>query len=89
MVCAESDLRGALKNPNGSNEPVGNDNVAGTENNIEEEPEPVDYQLERGLDLLRGLALYNQDDVPAVTGEIAGDEKIVEEKMKEKNKESK
>lgn len=82
----ESDLRGALKNPNGT---PANDNAVEGEEATKEEAEPVDYQLERGLDLLRGLALYNQDSVPAVTGEIAGDEKIVEEKKKENLKDSK
>lgn len=83
----ESDLRGALKNPNGQ---PANDNTAADElkdDDAIENDEPVDYQLDRALDLLRGLSLYNQDRVPAETGEVAGDEKAVAEKNKD-NKEN-
>ena len=52
---SEADLRGALSNPAGGE---GGDDAA------EGAAEPQDYQLSRAIDLLRGLALY-QDRVAA------------------------
>jgi carboxyl-terminal processing protease len=56
----EADLRGALTNPNGEN---GVDSVTpedGSEAHALSEQTEQDYQLARAVDLLRGLALYNQ-----------------------------
>ncbi len=61
----EADLRGALKNPDG--EDSGKTEKPAAEGAKEEAPEgakddeaPVDYQLARAYDLLRGLALFNE-----------------------------
>lgn len=51
----EGDLRGALKNPNGS---ARSPEKKPVENKEEAKKKPQDYQLSRALDLLRGLALY-------------------------------
>lgn len=51
----ESDLRGALDN---GDKPA-DDDRQGDAAATADEP-PVDYQLERAIDLLRGIALYNQ-----------------------------
>jgi carboxyl-terminal processing protease len=57
----EADLRGALSNPNGDNgvdeEVPAEDEAAAP---TPEEGSGGDYQLARAIDLLRGLALYNQ-----------------------------
>ena len=60
----EADLRGALENPSGTNgdgpteEP---DTEADSEPDAEsEDDEPEDFQLARAVDLLRGLALFNE-----------------------------
>ena len=53
----EADLRGALANPGG--EPGGAEGELSGEQAAPDEP-PVDYQLQRALDLLRGLALFNE-----------------------------
>ncbi len=60
----EADLRGALENPGGTNgdgkseEP---DTEADSEADAEsEDDEPEDFQLARAVDLLRGLALFNE-----------------------------
>ena len=49
----ESDLRGALDKTSGSDSEQDGDGEAAAANDT-----PVDYQLERALDLLRGIALY-------------------------------
>jgi carboxyl-terminal processing protease len=60
----ESDLRGALENSGGTNgdgttEEPGAE--TGTEADAEgEEDEAEDFQLARAVDLLRGLALFNE-----------------------------
>ena len=63
----ESDLRGALANPNGDNGV--DEEGASPEEGVSPEDEATappeegseqDYQLARAIDLLRGLALYNQ-----------------------------
>ena len=51
----EENLRGRLDNPGG-----GNDNDSNAVQAEEGETTPVDYQLSRALDLLRGLALYGE-----------------------------
>ena len=51
----EENLRGRLDNPGG-----GNDNDSNAVQAEEGETTPVDYQLSRALDLLRGLALYGK-----------------------------
>ncbi|MGF1629196.1 MAG: S41 family peptidase [Kiloniellaceae bacterium] len=55
----ESDLRGALANPNGNNGVDGGTTPEGEAHSLSETTEQ-DYQLARAIDLLRGLALYNQ-----------------------------
>ncbi len=60
----EADLRGALDNPNGDNglgeeEPAVEGEPEGEVHALSEAAEQ-DYQLARAIDLLRGLALYNQ-----------------------------
>ncbi len=52
---SEADLRGALDNTGGADE----SDIEGTTAETEDEP-PQDYQLARALDLLQGLALFNQ-----------------------------
>jgi carboxyl-terminal processing protease len=66
----ESDLRGALKNPNAADKekaeetpppPVNEENPVkkeGQEGAAATDEEPYDYQLARALDLLNGLSLY-------------------------------
>lgn len=58
----ESDLRGALKNeddPNPGTEPAVDEGVNETlDSEGENAEEPVDYQLTRALDLIRGISLY-------------------------------
>ncbi|MPZ09124.1 MAG: PDZ domain-containing protein [Kiloniellaceae bacterium] len=63
----EADLRGALANPNGDNgvDEEGASPEEGVSPEDEATPPPEegseqDYQLARAIDLLRGLALYNQ-----------------------------
>ncbi len=51
---SEADLRGALDNTGGADEGETEGTTAETED------EPQDYQLARALDLLQGLALFNQ-----------------------------
>lgn len=59
----EADLRGALKNEKGEDDgatkpeasPTDENDVSGEES---KEEEPVDYQLARALDLIRGISLY-------------------------------
>lgn len=53
----EADLRGALVNPNGDEAPGEETAVADEDGSTEE---PRDYQLARALDLLRGLAFFNE-----------------------------
>jgi len=50
----ESDLRGALDNDNGDDK-----KGADAKGEDGEEKEPIDYQLDRAIDLLNGLSLYN------------------------------
>jgi carboxyl-terminal processing protease len=57
----EADLRGALANPGTTgggedNSPAGEEKAGATE----EDAAPVDYQLARAVDLLRGLALFTE-----------------------------
>ena len=57
----EADLRGALGNPNEANGIEGEAPVEGeAESHALSEAAEQDYQLARAIDLLRGLALYNQ-----------------------------
>jgi len=55
----EADLRGALTNPNEENG-VGNGAAKEGAEHVLSDATRQDYQLTRALDLLRGLALYNQ-----------------------------
>jgi carboxyl-terminal processing protease len=64
----EADLRGALVNPNqnkdGKDQKDTPDDAKAEDDGKakddgKKEPDPVDYQLARALDLLRGIALYN------------------------------
>ena len=57
----EADLRGALDNPDDTNEPAAPAG-AGTVppgNAKKAEEKPFDYQLQRALDMIAGIALYN------------------------------
>ncbi len=54
----EADLRGALENGNGPKD--GESAADGTEDAKAETDTPRDYQLDRALDLLRGIALYTE-----------------------------
>ena len=58
----EADLKGALKNPN-SPQNKGGDGGEGSDGqkgeNAKGNEKPFDYQLERALDLIRGISLYN------------------------------
>ena len=56
----EADLRGALDSPNGDEDPGGGDPAEDPTQSAAAEDPPVDYQLQRALDLLRGLALFNE-----------------------------
>ena len=60
----ESDLRGALANPGGAGGAGGaeasGENEDGPQEEAADEEPPVDYQLQRAVDLLRGLALFNE-----------------------------
>lgn len=55
----ESDLRGALDN---------NDKGKKSDKS-DEEKKPIDYQLQRGLDLLNGLSLYNSANASLIADE--------------------
>jgi carboxyl-terminal processing protease len=57
----ERDLRGALANPDDTPDDVRDEAPAKPKDGKEakEDKEPLDYQLMRALDLLRGLALYH------------------------------
>ena len=55
----EADLRGALENPNGTNGEADDDEAEDAEPKAGDDA-PEDYQLARALDLLRGLALFNE-----------------------------
>jgi carboxyl-terminal processing protease len=59
----ESDLRGALEN---EAEPADADSEESGEASADAEERPVDYQLQRALDLLRGVALFGSR--PSVSG---------------------
>ncbi len=54
----EGDLRGALKNDNDKKK-KGKNKIAANDNE-EEEDKPQDYQLDRAVDLLRGITLYEE-----------------------------
>ena len=56
----ESDLKGHLENPEESNKTL--DEIKDKQNtsNIDTNNEKTDYQLNRALDLLEGIALYNK-----------------------------
>ncbi|HMA15200.1 MAG: S41 family peptidase [Bacteroidota bacterium] len=56
----EADLRGALTNPNEQNGVSNGTSEDGTPAHALSEGAEQDYQLARAIDLLRGLALYNQ-----------------------------
>lgn len=58
----ESDLRGALSNPNDQrkNKKPDDNAIPGYNNQTKStSDQPLDYQLERALDLIRGIALFN------------------------------
>jgi carboxyl-terminal processing protease len=66
----EADLKGALRNPNapaapaGPSTPVAPTNGSNGENAAAVAAEVQDYQLTRALDVLRGIALYNNKPTP-------------------------
>lgn len=59
---SEADLRGALDNPDGEEQsPEASEDDGAEQQEAEAEEEQIqDYQLSRAIDLLRGLALFNQ-----------------------------
>jgi carboxyl-terminal processing protease len=65
----ESDLKGALVNPDGATPPApeAKPTKSMDPDDIEAQKSKDDYQLQRALDLIRGLALYTEDHsrVPA------------------------
>ncbi|MBI1273709.1 MAG: PDZ domain-containing protein [Alphaproteobacteria bacterium] len=67
MGVREADLKGALPNPNGDGA-GGEKETAAADDGKKSEPgekkEPFDYQLARGIDLLRGLYLFENKDAP-------------------------
>lgn len=63
----ESDLRGALKNPNKKTIIIDKeDKGADADKKSDKEDKPQDYQLIRAIDLLRGVALYGDQQPLAV-----------------------
>jgi len=58
----EENLRGALNNPEGqqNDQETAPDDVSAEDETESETPEQLDYQLARALDLLRGLALFQE-----------------------------
>ncbi|MEA1937547.1 MAG: S41 family peptidase [Pseudomonadota bacterium] len=63
----EADLRGALENTDGVEDDVEKPEKEAPEAETKEDEEPAkifDYQLERALDLLRGLAMYREQLQP-------------------------
>ncbi len=57
----ESDLKGALKNPNKKNKKKTDDKKEDAK-----EKKKEDYQLARAIDLLKGLSLYSNDNSPVM-----------------------
>ncbi len=57
---SEADLRGALANPGTSGGGADSQPATGEAPAAEEDAEPVDYQLSRAVDLLRGLSLFSE-----------------------------
>jgi len=57
----ESDLKGHLENPTEGNKTL--DEIKEKQNisNLDDSKKKIDYQLNRALDLLEGIALYNKD----------------------------
>ncbi len=56
---SESNLRGSLNNPNGQNSDPTNNNQNNTQDKTSQQT-PVDYQLQRATDLLKGLVLFKK-----------------------------
>jgi len=56
----EADLRNALVNEKGEKTADGAENNDKETDGAEKKPKPVDYQLSRAVDLLQGLALYEE-----------------------------
>ena len=57
----EADLRGALDNPDGKGQPeAGEIRDGDSSDETSENEKPLDYQLTRALDLLRGLRLFSE-----------------------------
>ena len=59
----ESDLKGHLENPEESNKTLDEIKDKQDTSNIDNNSEKTDYQLNRALDLLEGIALYNNKNV--------------------------
>ena len=59
----ESDLKGHLENPEESNKTLDEIKDKQDTSNIDTNNEKTDYQLNRALDLLEGIALYNNKNV--------------------------
>lgn len=59
----ESDLRGHLENPEEGNKTLDEIKEKQDTLNTDNNKKKIDYQLNRALDLLEGIALYNNKDV--------------------------
>ena len=57
----ESDLKGHLSNPDETNKNL--EEIINKTNESKVEDKKFDYQLNRALDLLEGIALYNKKNV--------------------------
>jgi carboxyl-terminal processing protease len=90
----EADLKGALANPNGDQGPENTEQTDETSSESDkskkdltpEELAKQDYQLQRALDLVRGISLYTNER-PAPDTAVAKSDIAVDPKNKTKNKE--
>jgi carboxyl-terminal processing protease len=57
---SEADLRGAIENPNEPGQAPADGEQPKKDGEEAEKKPPFDYQLSRAVDLIRGIALYNQ-----------------------------
>ena len=57
----ESDLKGHLENPTEGNKTLDEIKEKQNTSNLDDSKKKIDYQLNRALDLLEGIALYNKN----------------------------
>jgi len=77
----EKDLRGAISNDSKLSKKL--KETAKEQGEKDGEEEPIDYQLDRAVDLLRGVVLYASDQKPTP---VSNEEKQVEKKAQKKDK---